>query len=250
MANHWPILTATPRTRPGGQIPPPSPRRASPGSCGRPANRPLDAPPGTRRRRPRLVLGSSRGRHRDRLGPPTDPRSLTPRTVRRGRAGGAAVHSTTPVQRWSRGPRADPDGGALAWEGEDGAVRELTNAELDGGRGPGCTSGGARRAADRPSAREKHDVVDPAERRDEFRTIGPRQHRPALSLEAAHRRVVVDGHDEAVCFGGRALQVAHVADVEQVEAAVRERDGAPGGAVARRRLEELADAVTHRPMRS
>src|SRR3954454_12301458 len=45
--------------------------------------------------------------------------------------------------RWWRGgafdyaracvePRAarDPDGGALAWEGEDGAVRELTNAEL------------------------------------------------------------------------------------------------------------------------
>ena len=45
---------------------------------------------------------------------------------------------------------------------------------------------------------------------------------------APRRRIVVDRHDQPVGFRGRGLQIADVADVQQVEAAVGERDRPPG----------------------
>ena len=52
---------------------------------------------------------------------------------------------------------------------------------------------------------------------------------------------------EPVGLGGGALQVAHVADVQQVEAAVGERDRPPGRAIARDGVDELGLPQTDDP---
>ena len=75
------------------------------------------------------------------------------------------------------------------------------------------------------------DVVDAAQRGDELGAIGGRHDRPARPLQRRDRRIVVDRDDEAIGFARGRLQVADVADVQQVEAAVGERDRAPGRAV-------------------
>ena len=100
--------------------------------------------------------------------------------------GGAFNHAVASVE-----PRAaaDPDGEALAWEGEDGEVRRLTNAELRerSTRPPGCS-----RAQGVGRGRSRRDLPADA-RRDGHR--GPRArpargdlHADLLGLRRAGRR--------------------------------------------------------------
>ena len=53
------------------------------------------------------------------------------------------------------------------------------------------------------------------------------------------RDVVVDRDDQAIRFGGGGLQVADVADVQQVEAAVGEGEGPAGCAVGAHEIDEI-----------
>ena len=80
-------------------------------------------------------------------------------------------------------------------------------------------------------------MVDAGERLDDLGALGLGHDRPPRPLVRAGRGVAVHRDDEQVGLGLRALQVAEVADVEEVEHAVREGDGAPrrgrGGAQAR-----------------
>ena len=80
---------------------------------------------------------------------------------------------------------------------------------------------------------EHDDVVDAAEGGDELRAIGGGLHRTPFALQRSHRRIVVHRDNQPVAFGRRALQIAHVADVQEVEAAVGERERPPGRAIAR-----------------
>ncbi len=59
-----------------------------------------------------------------------EPASSTSAAASSGRAGGPAARSTTRARQSIRALPANPDGAALTWEGEDGDVRRLTNAEL------------------------------------------------------------------------------------------------------------------------
>ena len=86
---------------------------------------------------------------------------------------------------------------------------------------------------------KRHDVIDRVERRDDLGPLGRRHHRPPRPLQPCDRCVLVHGDDEAIGFGGRALQVPHVADVQHIEAAVGERNRAPRGAVVRDGLHQL-----------
>ena len=88
------------------------------------------------------------------------------------------------------------------------------------------------------------DVVDAAQRRDELGAIRRRQDRPARPLQRRRPIVVVDGDDEAVGLARGGLQVADVADVQQVEAAVGERDGAAGARDRRRRASTSSSRVS------
>ncbi len=95
-----------------------------------------------------------------------------------------------------------------------------------------CTSGLISRSSRSTVALGKQDdVVHGAERGDQLRAGGAGQDRPARSLQRAHRVIVVDGDDQAIGFARGAVEVAHVADVQEVETAVGERDRAPGAAV-------------------
>jgi hypothetical protein len=88
--------------------------------------------------------------------------------------------------------------------------------------------------------REHRHVVDAAQRRDELRACRGRQHRPAGPLERVHRVVVVDRDDEAIALRARALEIADVADVDDVEAAVRERDAPARASIGGHVLGELS----------
>ena len=100
---------------------------------------------------------------------------------------------------------------------------------VDGVVGPLAVHVGPQRQQKRRDGRlgkDRH-VVHAAERGDELRAIRRRQDRPARALQARHRRVVVDRDDEAIGLARRRLEVADVADVQQIEAAVGKGDRAP-----------------------
>src|SRR5262249_21640810 len=71
---------------------------------------------------------------------------------------------------------------------------------------------------------EEHDPVHARERREDFGALARGNDRAARSLVAAHARVGVDGDDQAIAVAARLLEAPHVADVQQVEAAVGEDD--------------------------
>ncbi len=88
---------------------------------------------------------------------------------------------------------------------------------------------GLQRLEQRPDGefREQHDVVHAAQRGNQFRAAGAVQDGSPGSLERAHRGVVVQRHHQHVGFLRRAFQVAHVAHVQQIEAAVGQGHRAP-----------------------
>ena len=61
------------------------------------------------------------------------------------------------------------------------------------------------------------------------RSAADRMGRPG-PFQPRHRIVVVHGHNEPIGFRGRALQISHVPDMQQIEAAIRKRDRPPRGA--------------------
>ncbi len=70
------------------------------------------------------------------------------------------------------------------------------------------------------------DEVHAAKRRDQLGAMLGGEDRPVLALERFHRRIVIDGDDEEVGLLRRRLEIPDVADVQDVEATVGERDGA------------------------
>ena len=115
-----------------------------------------------------------------------------------------------------------------------------------------CTSGcsASSSGADRRLGKD-HDVVDAAQRGDELRAMLGGQNRPALPLQRLHRGIVVDRDDEQVGLLRGGLEIAHVADVQQVEAAVGERDRAAGRARRRDAVDERVarEDLTHAALR-
>src|SRR5579872_1745477 len=59
------------------------------------------------------------------------------------------------------------------------------------------------------------------------------------SLQSTHRGIAVDGNDKLVAEASRLLQQRDVADVEQVETAIREDDAFPAGSPHRYALDEF-----------
>src|SRR5207249_3601641 len=71
---------------------------------------------------------------------------------------------------------------------------------------------------------EYDDVVDVAERRQELGALCGRHQRTPRALQARHRGVRVDADEEHVAEPPGGAKVAEVADVQEVETAVREDD--------------------------
>ena len=148
------------------------------------------------------------------------------RSVRLARCARAGRASSDPSgrRRWRCGRRR-PDDVALG-HGVDGVVGALA-----------VHVGQQREQRAHGRLGEDDDVVHAAQRRHELGAVGRRQDGPARALQRPHRRVVVDGDDQPVGLRRGALEIADVADVQQVEAAVGERDRAPRRAVARDRVD-------------
>ncbi len=149
----------------------------------------LEEPPGPSRRRSGLVLGRRGRRSRSGVAAPAGPGDGCDAAAPSGPAGGAAVPSTTPRRRPPRAPPRDPSGEAIAWEGEDGEVRRLTNAAL---RDYVVAAARMFRAARRPPGRSGRDLPSDA-RRDGRRDARPRPdrrdlHADLLGLRRAGRR--------------------------------------------------------------
>src|SRR5216683_1066008 len=68
------------------------------------------------------------------------------------------------------------------------------------------------------------DVVHGAEGSHQFRARILRQNRPARTFEGPFTGIGIDRNDEDISFPASALEIAHMARVKQVEAAVREHD--------------------------
>ena len=100
---------------------------------------------------------------------------------------------------------------------------------------PASAAAAAARRSDRRRRPRSRRHARPRRARPDRRPAGS----AARSLQGRHRSIVVHRDDQPIGFGRRALQVAHVADVQQIEAAVGERDPASRGAIARHRLDEL-----------
>jgi hypothetical protein len=91
---------------------------------------------------------------------------------------------------------------------------------------------------DRRLGKDDH-IVHTPQRGDELSAMSGGKYRPALPFQPSNRLVIVDRHDEAICLGGGGLQVANVADVQQVEAPVGERQAPAGSAVGANTFEQL-----------
>ena len=92
-------------------------------------------------------------------------------------------------------------------------------------------------------------IVDATQGRHELGAIRSGQYRTARSLQTRNRSIVVHGDDKPVRHVGSALQIAHVPDVEQIEAAVGESDRATLRAIACNRCDKLgfAEYLPHTP---
>jgi hypothetical protein len=65
-----------------------------------------------------------------------------------------------------------------------------------------------------------HDVVDASERGDELRPIGRGEDRSSRALTRG-RRIVIDRDDETIGFCRRPLDVADMANVQEIETTIR-----------------------------
>jgi len=88
-------------------------------------------------------------------------------------------------------------------------------------------------------------VVHAAHRGDELGSLARRKHGSPGTFETRDRQVVVDGDNQSICFGRGALQVPDVADVQQVETAVGERERTSSLTVARDSRQEICLGEDH-----
>jgi len=78
---------------------------------------------------------------------------------------------------------------------------------------------------------ENYDVVDSGERGNKFGARRRGQNRAAGTFEPADTRIGIYRDDEEIAFAARALEIADVSGVQNVEAAVREHDCFSAGAM-------------------
>ena len=93
-------------------------------------------------------------------------------------------------------------------------------------------------ARDSRVAEDDH-VVDAGQSRKHLGTFGRGHDRTACPFQRPDARIVVHRDNQTVGFPGSARQIPHMADVQQVEAPVRERKTPPGRAVARHRVDQF-----------
>jgi hypothetical protein len=74
------------------------------------------------------------------------------------------------------------------------------------------------------------DVIDAAERRDELRAPSHLQDGTPRAFGFG-TRIIINSDNEAIRLSGGGLQVAHMADVQQIETAIREGNRASGGTI-------------------
>jgi hypothetical protein len=86
---------------------------------------------------------------------------------------------------------------------------------------------------------EDRHVVNAADRRYDFRAIGGRQNGTSGSLQIRNGAIAVDGYHEAIRLARGCLKVPHVADVQEIEAAVRKGNAASGRAIRANAFEQL-----------
>src|SRR2546423_1037964 len=85
---------------------------------------------------------------------------------------------------------------------------------------------------------DRHEV-NGREGREKFGALALVHHGAARALQSAHRAVAVDGDEQSVSQTTRRFEVAHVPDVQDVEAPVREDEPAPPGAQTRAHAQQL-----------
>ena len=72
--------------------------------------------------------------------------------------------------------------------------------------------------------RENYDGVHIGQRRQNFRAFFGRHHGAPLALERAHGSIVIDRDDQFAAKFPRGVQVAYMADVQQIETSVGQGD--------------------------
>ena len=76
---------------------------------------------------------------------------------------------------------------------------------------------------------EEHDGVHGGQGAEDLRPLLLRNYRSTGAFEAADARVGVKAHHEVIPEGARGVEVAHMADMEEVEASVGEDDDLTDG---------------------
>ncbi len=162
-------------------------------------------------------------------------------------AGGDGVENGAEIRAFARAEQAEaqPAAGAVAGEALDGAgCRPARHQRQDADLGAGGVQRGALFGVqridgviaalgvdvrpdrlDEPGGAlvaEDHHGVDRAQRGHDLGSVVLRIDRPGRSLELAHRGVRVQRHDQGVAERARLVEVADVAGVQQVEAAIGE----------------------------
>jgi hypothetical protein len=77
------------------------------------------------------------------------------------------------------------------------------------------------------------DVVNAAQRGDELGAFLRRKDGPAFAFQSGDRSIVVDRNNQAIGFRGCRVKIPDVADMQEIETAVRKRHRSTGRAVAR-----------------
>jgi hypothetical protein len=72
--------------------------------------------------------------------------------------------------------------------------------------------------------REDYNVIDVAQRRHQKRPGPLLKNRPARSLQSSRAVIGIDGNNENVPLAFRAGKIANMADVQRIEASVRQND--------------------------
>jgi len=75
---------------------------------------------------------------------------------------------------------------------------------------------------------ENNDSVNILERRQNLRALGLRHHRPSLTFQGTHGSIGIDCDNQFALKFTSGVQIAHMAHMKQIEAAVGEDDAIPG----------------------
>jgi len=87
--------------------------------------------------------------------------------------------------------------------------------------------------------RKNHDGVNVRERRQYLRAFGSGHHGPPLTLQRTHGRISIHGDNQLASEFPGGVQVAHMANVQQIETSVRERDAIASAPPICRQFQQL-----------